>query len=159
MCIFSAFPLLLAGIRLIAVHIAMANVRALPLVLVIVIAAGGNAGIVMMAEAQSAPPAGSSCSSFLVSLAPCLAFMQPGVQNNTTPTQGCCTALASVVNTSAACLCQLLTTTNNSLGIPINQTRSLALPGACKITTPPVSQCKSPAGNYLMIIIFRMFAY
>eukprot|EP00253_Pinus_taeda_P016709 PITA_16709 len=115
----------------------MANVLALALAL-IVIAAGENVGMV---GAQSSP---SSCSAALVTLAPCLAFLQGGA-NNTTPTQGCCTALASVVNTNAPCLCQMVSTTNNPLGIPINQTQALALPGACKITTPPVSQCNSSA--------------
>eukprot|EP00253_Pinus_taeda_P035602 PITA_35602 len=116
----------------------MAKVLALALVLV-VIAAGESVGMV---GAQSPPPnSSSSCSAALVSLAPCLTFLQGG-QNDTSPAQGCCTALASIVNTSAACLCQVFTTTNNSLGITINQTRALALPGACKITTS-LSQCKS----------------
>lgn len=145
----SGFPSLL-GIKLVPIVI-MANILALALVL-IVIAAGKNVG---MAGAQSPPPnsSSSSCSASLVSLAPCLTFLQAG-PNNSSPTQGCCTALTSVVNTSVACLCQLFTTTNNPLGIPINQTQALALPGACKITTPSLGQCKSPAGNYL--IIFRM---
>jgi len=97
-----------------------------------------------MAGAQSVPSTSQSCTASLVSMAPCLAFLQGG-PNNTTPTPGCCTALASVVSTSAACLCQMVNTTNNPLGIPINQTRALALPGACKVTTPPLSQCKSSA--------------
>lgn len=132
----------LLGDKLIIFDI-MANVLALTLAL-IVIAAGGSVGRV---AAQSS----SSCSATLVSLAPCLAFLQGGA-NNSSPTQGCCTGLASVVSTSAACLCQMVTTTNNPLGIPINQTQALALPGACKITTPPVSQCKSTSGDYLIII-------
>eukprot|EP00253_Pinus_taeda_P002416 PITA_02416 len=116
----------------------MANVLALTLAFIVIVA-GGSVGRV---AAQSS----SSCSAALVSLAPCLAFLQGGA-NNSSPTQGCCTGLASVVSTSAACLCQMVTTTNNPLGIPINQTQALALPGACKITTPPVSQCKSTSAS------------
>ncbi|XP_059067178.1 non-specific lipid transfer protein GPI-anchored 5-like [Cryptomeria japonica] len=80
----------------------------------------------------------SSCTTGLVSLSPCLSYISG---NQTTPSQGCCTALATVVKNNPSCLCQLLTG-NNQLGIPINQTRALALPGECKVTTPPVSQCQ-----------------
>ncbi|XP_057850730.2 non-specific lipid transfer protein GPI-anchored 15 [Cryptomeria japonica] len=62
--------------------------------------------------------------------------------SNSTPSQGCCSALSSVEQSNAMCLCQLFTTTN-PLGIPINQTRALALPGTCKVTTPPLIQCNA----------------
>ncbi|GLJ08003.1 hypothetical protein SUGI_0079380 [Cryptomeria japonica] len=81
----------------------------------------------------------SNCNGALVSLSPCLHFI---AGNGTIPSQGCCGSLAFVVKNNAPCLCQLLTR-NNSLGIPINQTRALALPAQCKVTTPPVSRCQN----------------
>eukprot|EP01018_Ginkgo_biloba_P022175 Gb_02446 [translate_table: standard] len=110
-------------------------------VLIVIVAAGGLMGSVV---AQSPPPS-SGCTSSIVSLSPCLSYIT-GSNNASTPAQGCCTALSSVVKTGANCLCQLFTS-NNPLGFPINRTLALSLPGACKITTPPLSQCKasSPA--------------
>ncbi|KAL4349636.1 hypothetical protein AHAS_Ahas10G0061800 [Arachis hypogaea] len=35
----------------------------------------------------------------------------------------------------------------SNLGIPINQTLALSLPSACKVQTPPVSQCKGVNGG------------
>ncbi|XP_059064267.1 non-specific lipid transfer protein GPI-anchored 15 [Cryptomeria japonica] len=56
---------------------------------------------------------------------------------------GCATSLATLSPcVCRAVQCQLFTTTN-PLGIPINQTKVLALPGACKVTTPPLSQCNA----------------
>lgn len=92
----------------------------------------------MAAVGKQGVMAQSSCTSALVSLSPCLSYISG---NQTTPSQGCCTTLATVVKNNPSCLCQLLTG-NNQLGIAINQTRALALPGECKVTTPPVSQCQ-----------------
>lgn len=124
----------------------MAKVLALALVLVAVAAV----------EAQFPPPPGSSsttCSAALASLAPCLNYLVgPSV-----PTMSCCSAVTSVANDSAICLCPLFTTnmTANLLGfpvnnipLPLNQTRAVTLPGACRVSTPLLSQCKlSPAGG------------
>eukprot|EP01018_Ginkgo_biloba_P022176 Gb_02447 [translate_table: standard] len=109
-------------------------------VLIVIVAAGRLMGSVV---AQS-PPSSSGCTSSIVSLSPCLSYIT-GSNNASTPAQGCCTALSSVVKTGANCLCQLFTS-NNPLGFPINRTLALSLPGACKITTPPLSQCKAAAG-------------
>lgn len=121
----------------------------------IIIAAGGNRNIIM-ARAQSPPsPISSSlsCGTSLANLVACMGYLQGG-SSNSSPTQDCCTALGSEVDSSAVCVCQLLTTGNNPLGIPINnipltipinQNRGLTLPGACKISTPTLSQCMSAA--------------
>ncbi|XP_057813999.2 non-specific lipid transfer protein GPI-anchored 5 [Cryptomeria japonica] len=92
----------------------------------------------MAAMGEQGVMAQSSCTTALVSLSPCLNYISG---NQTTPSQGCCTALATVVKNNPSCLCQLLSG-NNQLGIAINQTRALALPAECKVTTPPVSQCQ-----------------
>ncbi|KAL1342643.1 hypothetical protein HN51_029170 [Arachis hypogaea] len=87
----------------------------------------------------------SSCTSALVNLSPCLNYIQG---RSSTPSSGCCSQLSNVVRSEPQCLCQVLSGgASSSLGITINQTQALALPGACRVNTPPVSQCKaaSPA--------------
>ncbi|XP_019421680.1 PREDICTED: non-specific lipid transfer protein GPI-anchored 2-like isoform X3 [Lupinus angustifolius] len=80
----------------------------------------------------------SSCVTTLISLSPCLNYISG---NSSTPSSGCCSQLASVVRSSPQCLCQVLNGGGSSLGININQTQALALPGACNVQTPPTSQC------------------
>ncbi|XP_057735563.1 non-specific lipid transfer protein GPI-anchored 5-like isoform X2 [Arachis stenosperma] len=106
------------------------------LVVVVVVAIGMMLG---GAKAQS------SCTSALVNLSPCLNYIQG---RSSTPSSGCCSQLSNVVRSEPQCLCQVLSGgASSSLGITINQTQALALPGACRVNTPPVSQCKaaSPA--------------
>ncbi|CAI9107803.1 OLC1v1007249C1 [Oldenlandia corymbosa var. corymbosa] len=78
----------------------------------------------------------SGCSSSLMGLAPCLSYV---TGNSSAPSPTCCSQLASVVQSAPACLCSF--TSGNSMGFAINQTLALALPQACNIQTPPVSQC------------------
>ncbi|RZR80728.1 hypothetical protein BHM03_00006803 [Ensete ventricosum] len=99
----------------------------LVLVLVAVLCAG--------ASAQS-----SGCTSALVSLSPCLNYI---TGNETTPSSSCCSQLTSVVGSEPQCLCMVLNGGASSLGITVNQTQAMALPAACKIKTPPVSECSS----------------
>ncbi|KAK8585674.1 hypothetical protein V6N13_050647 [Hibiscus sabdariffa] len=86
----------------------------------------------------------SGCTSVLIGLSPCLNYI---TGTSSTPSQQCCTQLASVVRSSPQCLCQVLNGGGSSLGITINQTQALALPGSCNIQTPPISSCNtaSPA--------------
>ncbi|KAJ8464680.1 hypothetical protein OPV22_027232 [Ensete ventricosum] len=64
---------------------------------------------------------------------------------------GCTSALlTSVVGSEPQCLCMVLNGGASSLGITVNQTQAMALPAACKIKTPPVSECSSagaPSGS------------
>ncbi|XP_024167846.1 non-specific lipid transfer protein GPI-anchored 5 isoform X1 [Rosa chinensis] len=85
----------------------------------------------------------SSCTSTLASLAPCLNYV---TGNSSTPSSSCCSQLSIVVQSSPQCLCSLLNGGGSTLGITINQTLALSLPGACNVKTPPVSQCKSANG-------------
>lgn len=78
------------------------------------------------------------CSNALVSLSPCLNYING---NSSTPSSGCCSQLASVVRSEPQCLCAVLNGGSSSLGIAINQTKALALPGACNVQTPPLSRC------------------
>ncbi|KAK1259711.1 Non-specific lipid-transfer protein 3 [Acorus gramineus] len=90
------------------------------------------------AEAQS------SCTSSIVSLSPCLNYI---TGNSSTPTSSCCSQLASVVKSEPQCLCTVLNGGGSSLGLNINQTQALGLPGACNVQTPPVSRCNSAAAG------------
>ncbi|CAN4093700.1 unnamed protein product [Withania somnifera] len=89
------------------------------------------------AEAQS------NCMTTLVGLAPCMNYV---TGNSSTPSSSCCTALSSVVQSNPQCLCSLLNGGGSGLGISINQTLALALPAACNVQTPPVSQCNVANG-------------
>ncbi|KAJ6796904.1 non-specific lipid-transfer protein-like protein [Iris pallida] len=95
---------------------------------------------VLFAHHASAQPA--TCTTAIVSLAPCLGYI---TGNSSTPSSSCCTQLDSVVKTQAQCLCTLLNGGASSFGLSINQTQALALPGACKVQTPPLSQCNAAA--------------
>ncbi|KAL4642343.1 non-specific lipid transfer protein GPI-anchored 5-like isoform X2 [Castanea sativa] len=92
----------------------------------------------------------SSCTNVIISMSPCLNYI---TGNTSTPSSGCCSQLASVVRSQPQCLCQVLNGGSSSLGININQTQALALPGACNVQTPPLSSCNaaspsnSPAGS------------
>lgn len=83
----------------------------------------------------------SSCTTALVGLSPCLNYISG---NDTAPSGSCCSQLASVVQSEPQCLCTVLNGgSSGSLGITINETRALALPGACKVQTPSASKCNS----------------
>ncbi|RWR82197.1 LTP_2 domain-containing protein [Cinnamomum micranthum f. kanehirae] len=85
----------------------------------------------------------SSCTTAIISLSPCLSYIQG---NSSTPSSSCCSQLASVVSSSPQCLCTLLNGGSSSLGMTLNQTQALALPGACNVQTPPASQCNGAGG-------------
>jgi len=93
----------------------------------------------------------SSCTNALVSMLPCLDYVRG---NSSTPTTGCCTKLDNVAKSQPECLCLIIGGEGSSLGI--NQTLALALPAACNVQTPPVSQCKSMSSKP-NIIDFDMF--
>uniref|UniRef100_A0A1D1YBR5 Non-specific lipid-transfer protein-like protein At5g64080 n=1 Tax=Anthurium amnicola TaxID=1678845 RepID=A0A1D1YBR5_9ARAE len=86
----------------------------------------------------------SSCMTAIVGLSPCLNYI---TGNSSTPSSSCCTQLASVVRSQSQCLCTVLNGGAAQFGIAVNQTMALALPGACKVQTPPVSQCNAASGG------------
>ncbi|XP_050218778.1 non-specific lipid transfer protein GPI-anchored 5-like [Mercurialis annua] len=81
-----------------------------------------------------------SCTNVLISMSPCLNYI---TGNSSTPASQCCAQLSSVVRSSPQCLCEVLSGSGSSLGININQTQALALPGACNVQTPPISSCNA----------------
>ncbi|CAA7399195.1 unnamed protein product [Spirodela intermedia] len=82
----------------------------------------------------------SSCNSVILSLVPCVLYIGG---SSSTPSAQCCTQLASVVKSQPECLCSVL---SGSAGVSttVNQTRALALPGACNVQTPSASLCSAP---------------
>ncbi|XAR58562.1 hypothetical protein NMG60_11014004 [Bertholletia excelsa] len=100
--------------------------------------------LVFSAGAAAQSPSPSGCTVALLSLSPCLSFV---TGNSTTPSSSCCSQLGNVVQSSPRCLCSLLGGGGSSLGITINQTLALSLPGACKVHTPPVSRCNALANG------------
>ena len=102
--------------------------------------------LVLVTMLWAGASAQSSCTNVIISMSPCLNYI---TGNTSTPSSGCCSQLASVVRSQPQCLCQVLNGGSSSLGISINQTQALALPGACNVQTPPLSSCngKSPYSN------------
>ncbi|KAH1089385.1 hypothetical protein J1N35_016642 [Gossypium stocksii] len=100
--------------------------------------------MVLMVMFYAGAKAQSGCTTVLISMSPCLNFI---AGNSSTPSQQCCTQLASVVRSSPQCLCEVLKGGDSSQGINFNRTQALSLPGACNVQTPPISACNgaSPA--------------
>ncbi|KAL2323529.1 hypothetical protein Fmac_027908 [Flemingia macrophylla] len=98
--------------------------------------------VVLVATMWTQTAAQSSCTNVLTSLSPCLNYI---LGSTSTPSASCCSQLSTVVQSSPQCLCSVLNGGGSNFGITINQTLALSLPGACKVQTPPVSQCQ--AGN------------
>lgn len=102
---------------------------------------GSEMGLVMVLATAlwAGVSAQTGCNSAIISLSPCLSYI---VGNSSTPSSACCTQLAGVVTNQAQCLCTVLNGGGSSFGLNLNQTQALALPGACNVQTPPLSQCK-----------------
>ncbi|XP_021674630.1 non-specific lipid transfer protein GPI-anchored 5-like isoform X2 [Hevea brasiliensis] len=94
--------------------------------------------VLLVAMLWARATAQSGCTSVIIGLAPCLNYV---TGSSSTPSSSCCSQLASVVQSQPQCLCSVLNGGGASLGVTINQTLALALPGACHVKTPPVSKC------------------
>ncbi|KAK1262607.1 hypothetical protein QJS04_geneDACA021142 [Acorus gramineus] len=118
---------------------------------------GLNLGLVVVIVAAATLIAGTSaqsgCTTAIIGLAPCLNYI---TGNTSTPASSCCSQLASVVKSNPRCLCSLLNGGGSSFGINVNQTLALALPGACNVQTPPVSQCNGESTHRVFPLFFRM---
>ncbi|XP_018677870.2 non-specific lipid transfer protein GPI-anchored 5 isoform X2 [Musa acuminata AAA Group] len=100
----------------------------------------------LIAAATLSGPASAQlgCTSVIMSLSPCMSFIRErGVGPPAAPTAACCTQLGSAVRSQPTCLCAVLNGDATSFGLAVNKTQALALPGACKVNTPPLSQCKA----------------
>ncbi|KAF9622601.1 hypothetical protein IFM89_032500 [Coptis chinensis] len=99
--------------------------------------------IVLVTIFSSGAMAQSGCTIAMIGLSPCLNFV---TGNSSSPSSTCCSQLASIVQSQPLCLCSVLNGGGGVLGLSINQTLALALPGACNVQTPPVSQCNAANG-------------
>lgn len=105
--------------------------------------------LVLVATLLGGAAAQLGCTSALISLSPCLNYISG---NSSSPSSSCCSQLSNVVQSSPQCLCSVLNGGGSSLGITINQTLALALPGACNVQTPPVSQCNRKINIFFNIL-------
>lgn len=94
--------------------------------------------------ASSPGPAGggmdSACMNALLNMSDCLTFVEKG-STTRRPDAPCCPELAGLVGSNPVCLCELLSGAADSYGIAVDYNRALALPGICRVSTPPVSTC------------------
>lgn len=91
----------------------------------------------------------SGCTTVLISLSPCLNYVSG---SSSTPSSSCCSQLASVVQSQPQCLCSVLNgSAMSSLGITLNQTLAMSLPGVCEVQTPPISRCNNGNVNKVTI--------
>lgn len=91
----------------------------------------------------------SGCTTVLISLSPCLNYVSG---SSPTPSASCCSQLASVVQSQPQCLCSVLNgSAMSSLGITLNQTLAMSLPGVCEVQTPPISRCNNGNVNKVTI--------
>lgn len=96
----------------------------------------------------------SGCTNVVMGLAPCLNYV---TGNSSTPSSSCCSKLANVVQSQPLCLCALLNDGGSSVGVNINQTLALSLPGACNVQTPPVSRCNGTSTIKICVFFFFFF--
>lgn len=90
-------------------------------------------GLVLALMLWHGARAQSGCTNAILSLSPCLNYV---TGNTSIPSQGCCSQLDGVVKSTPQCLCSLMNGAGISMGISINQTLALRLPGAL----PSISQ-------------------
>ncbi|CAL4908798.1 unnamed protein product [Urochloa decumbens] len=82
----------------------------------------------------------SACMTSLLNMSDCLTYVTKG-STAARPDAPCCPELAGMVGSNPVCLCELLSGAADSYGIAVDYARALALPGICRVATPPVSTC------------------
>ncbi|XP_031475283.1 non-specific lipid transfer protein GPI-anchored 19-like [Nymphaea colorata] len=87
----------------------------------------------------------SGCTATIASqLASCMGYI---TGSSATPATSCCSGLDNVVKSQPQCLCQVVgPNAGSSLGVTVNQTLALALPGACNVKTPSPTLCSAING-------------
>ncbi|KAH6789978.1 Bifunctional inhibitor/lipid-transfer protein/seed storage 2S albumin superfamily protein [Perilla frutescens var. frutescens] len=94
--------------------------------------------------AHSAPAPAPDCSILVGNMVDCLSYVTAG-GTAAKPEGTCCSGLKTVVKTDPHCLCDAF---NNSaqLGVTLNLTKALALPAACHVSAPSLSNCALSTG-------------
>lgn len=120
----------------------MSNVAVIAAVLII-------ASLTLQVSAQmdmspsSGPSGAPDCMTNLMNMTGCLSYVMIGEGGGATkPDKTCCPALAGLVESSPQCLCYLLSGDMAAqLGIQIDKSKALKLPGVCGVVTPDPSLC------------------
>lgn len=94
-------------------------------------------------DVQTAPSMAPStdCSVLVYDMSDCVSFLSDG-STDTEPDHPCCSGLETVIETDADCVCEAFMM-SSQMGIQLNMTRALALPGACGVSGPPLDNCHS----------------
>ncbi|CAN4110594.1 unnamed protein product [Withania somnifera] len=88
---------------------------------------------------RSAPAPAVDCNNLVLNLADCLSFVTNG-STQKKPEGTCCSGLKMVLKTDAECLCEGFKN-SAQLGVVLNVTKAMALPAACHVSAPSVSNC------------------
>ncbi|KAL5202225.1 hypothetical protein ABZP36_013177 [Zizania latifolia] len=131
-----------------AATVALATAAAVVLLLTAATCAGAQSSPASPAPAPG-PAAGgldAACLNALLNMSDCLTYVQNG-STARRPDKPCCPELAGLVDSNPVCLCELLSGAGDSYGIAIDYSRALALPGICRVSTPPVSTCAALGYN------------
>ncbi|OEL29550.1 hypothetical protein BAE44_0009431 [Dichanthelium oligosanthes] len=104
-----------------------------------------------------APAPAVDCFAVATSLIDCMGYVSPG-NTAKSPSKACCGEVKAAVASPVAvdCLCSLAG--NKNLGIPIDMSRVLALPGACGASNSVFNKCHlagSPAEGNSSPFLFR----
>ncbi|KAH1096329.1 hypothetical protein J1N35_013250 [Gossypium stocksii] len=75
---------------------------------------------------------------------PCMNLLTNSSANGTSPTADCCNSLKTLTSSGMDCLC-LIVTASVPFRLPINRTRAISLPRACRMSGVPL-QCKAAVG-------------
>ncbi|KAI3445712.1 hypothetical protein Pfo_002377 [Paulownia fortunei] len=86
-----------------------------------------------ISAAHSAPAPAVDCSSLVLNMADCLSYGT------------CCSGLKTVLKTDAECLCEAFKN-SAQLGVTLNVSKALALPAACHVSAPSISNCALSSG-------------
>ncbi|CAN6350629.1 unnamed protein product [Urochloa humidicola] len=124
---------------------ALALALATTVAALLLLAAPPSSAAQMPPSPAAAPgPAGggidSACMTSLLNMSDCLTYVTKG-SAAARPDAPCCPELAGMVGSNPVCLCELLSGAADSYGIAVDYARALALPGICRVATPPVSTC------------------
>ncbi|XP_020105117.1 extensin-like isoform X2 [Ananas comosus] len=85
--------------------------------------------------------ADSSCLNSLLSMTSCISYVS---DESSEVSPLCCPSISAVLASQPLCLCYILNgEVGKLLGKPIDESRALGLPGLCKLTTPPISECNT----------------
>uniref|UniRef100_A0A7C9DWY7 Bifunctional inhibitor/plant lipid transfer protein/seed storage helical domain-containing protein n=1 Tax=Opuntia streptacantha TaxID=393608 RepID=A0A7C9DWY7_OPUST len=79
-----------------------------------------------------------NCASAIRSLSPCMSF---SFGNTSNPSTSCCSQLASMAETLPTCICDVNFVGAQVLGLVLNRTLIQALPRACNVEAPALTDC------------------